>query len=71
MKGWINVGLAVALVACSVAFWAMPSDRSRLVITVIDNRDFKRVEVVLFKLKVGSIEIGHGQTDSSRSGPEA
>ena len=35
MKGWINVGLAVALVACSVAFWAMPSDRSRLVITVM------------------------------------
>ena len=47
MKGWINVGLAVALVACSVAFWAMPSDRSRLVITVIDNRDFKREEMVL------------------------
>jgi hypothetical protein len=36
MKGWVYVALAVALVACSVALWSMPSDRSRLVITVID-----------------------------------
>jgi hypothetical protein len=47
MKGWVNVALAMALIACSVAFWAMPSDRSRLVIMVIDNRDLKRVEMVL------------------------
>ena len=47
MKGWVNTALAVPLVACSVAFWAMPSDRSRLVIMVIDNRDFKCVEMVL------------------------
>jgi hypothetical protein len=35
MKGWVYVALAVALVACSVALWSMPSDRSRLVITVM------------------------------------